>query len=103
MGLGRRHEQQADEAVARLEIEHVDEPTVLGIRYRVVRAEEYAAIDEHGGIETPRPTDPEPLTPDWSPGPGPGAGSPRVDDGLVLDRTPPSPRSRRWSASPCAP
>ncbi|MER5204812.1 DUF5954 family protein [Streptomyces sp. NPDC002825] len=70
-------------AVARLEKEYVDELTVLGTRYRVVRAEEYAAVDEHGGIETPRPTDPEPLAPEWSP--GAGAGSPRVDDGLVLD------------------
>ncbi|MFF3838245.1 DUF5954 family protein [Streptomyces sp. NPDC001930] len=70
-------------AVARLETECVDELTVLGVRYRVVRAEEYAAIDEHGGMETPRPTDPEPLTPDWSP--GGGARSPRVDEGLVLD------------------
>ncbi|MCX5232983.1 DUF5954 family protein [Streptomyces sp. NBC_00233] len=70
-------------AVARLENEYVDELTLLGARYRVVRAEEYAAMDEHGGIETPRPTDPEPLTPDWSP--GAGARSPRVDAGLVLD------------------
>ncbi|MEU9298632.1 DUF5954 family protein [Streptomyces sp. NPDC048266] len=70
-------------AVARLETEDVDELTVLGTRYRVVRAEEYAAVDEQGGIETPRPTDPEPLAPDWSP--GAGARSPRVDDGLVLD------------------
>ncbi|MFF9473908.1 DUF5954 family protein [Streptomyces roseolus] len=68
-------------AVARLETEPVDELTVLGTRYRVVRAEEYAAVDEHGAIETPRPTDPEPLTPDWNP----GSRSPRVDDGLVLD------------------
>ncbi|MFI6422916.1 DUF5954 family protein [Streptomyces sp. NPDC050842] len=70
-------------AVARLEKEYVDELTVLDIRYRVVRAEEYAAVDAHGDIEAPRPTDPEPLTPDWSP--GAGARSPRVDDGLVLD------------------
>ncbi|MCB8906757.1 MULTISPECIES: DUF5954 family protein [unclassified Streptomyces] len=70
-------------AVARLETECVDELTVLSTRYRVARAEEYAALDEHGGIETPRPTDPEPLTPGWSP--GAGARSPRVDDGLVLD------------------
>ncbi|MFH8838222.1 DUF5954 family protein [Streptomyces sp. NPDC017868] len=70
-------------AVARLEKEHVDELTVLDTRYRVVRAEEYAAIDAHGGIETPRPTDPEPLTPDWSP--GSGARGPQVDDNLVLD------------------
>lgn len=70
-------------AVARLENEYVDELTVLDTRYRVVRAEEYAAVDAHGDIETPRPTDPEPLTPDWSP--GAGARSPRVDDDLVLD------------------
>ncbi|NML54715.1 hypothetical protein HHL19_19085 [Streptomyces sp. R302] len=67
--------------VARLEKEPVDELTVLGTRYRVVRAEEYAAVDELGAIETPRPTDPEPLTRDWSS----GARSPRVDAGLVLD------------------
>ncbi|MFF9502358.1 DUF5954 family protein [Streptomyces sp. NPDC014656] len=68
-------------AVARLEKEPVDELTVLGTRYRVVRAEEYAAVDSRGGIETPRPTDPEPLTPDWSP----AARGPLVDDGLALD------------------
>ncbi|MFD3999011.1 DUF5954 family protein [Streptomyces sp. NPDC058583] len=70
-------------AVTRLEKEYVDELTVLGTRYRVVRAEEYAALDAHGAIETPRPTDPEPHTPDWSP--GAGAGRPRLDDDLVLD------------------
>ncbi|MER6100458.1 DUF5954 family protein [Streptomyces sp. NPDC001728] len=70
-------------AVARLESECVDELTVLGTRYRIVRAEEYAAVDAHGGIETPRPTDPEPITPDRSR--GAGAGSPGVDDDLVLD------------------
>ncbi|MGW6564881.1 DUF5954 family protein [Streptomyces sp. NPDC054975] len=70
-------------AVSRLEKHYVDELTVLDTRYRVVRAEEYAGIDEHGDIETPRPTDPEPLVPDWSP--GAGARSPRVDDDLVLD------------------
>ncbi|WP_338492096.1 DUF5954 family protein [Streptomyces sp. SJL17-4] len=70
-------------AVARLESEVVDELTVLDTRYRVVRAEEYAGLDEHGDIEKPRPTDPEPPAPDWSP--GAGARSPRIDDGLVLD------------------
>ncbi|MGW8760880.1 DUF5954 family protein [Streptomyces sp. NPDC055815] len=70
-------------AVTRLEKEYVDELTVLGTRYRVVRAEEYAAMDAHGDIESPRPTDPEPLHPDWTP--GSGARSPRVDDDLVLD------------------
>ncbi|MEU8619591.1 DUF5954 family protein [Streptomyces sp. NPDC048623] len=68
-------------AVARLETEPVDELTVLGTRYRVVRAEEYTGMDAHGDFETPRPTDPEPLTPDWSR----GGRSPRIDDGLVLD------------------
>ncbi|MEV7547643.1 DUF5954 family protein, partial [Streptomyces sp. NPDC089915] len=70
-------------AVARLETESVDELTVLDTRYRVVRAEEYAAVDAHGDIETPWPTDPEPLVPDWSP--GAAVHGPRVDDGLVLD------------------
>ncbi|MFE5974364.1 DUF5954 family protein [Streptomyces sp. NPDC056460] len=68
-------------AVARLESEYVDELTVLATRYRVVRAEEYAGLDAQGDLEVPRPTDPEPLTPDWSR----GASSPRTDDGLVLD------------------
>ncbi|MGC5396425.1 DUF5954 family protein [Streptomyces sp. DT20] len=68
-------------AVARLESERVDELTVLDTRYRVVRAEEYAGMDANGDIETPRPTDPEPLTPDW----GPGTHGPRVDADLVLD------------------
>ncbi|MFF1921185.1 DUF5954 family protein [Streptomyces sp. NPDC058221] len=70
-------------AVARLETECVDELTVLGTRYRVVRAEEYTGMDTHGDIEMPRPTDPEPHTLDWSP--GPGAQGPRVDADLILD------------------
>lgn len=68
-------------AVTRLETECVDELTVLDIRYRVVRAEEYAGMDAHGDIELPRPTDPDPLTLDWSP----GADGARVDADLVLD------------------
>ncbi|KAB8163038.1 hypothetical protein FH609_004015 [Streptomyces sp. 3MP-14] len=67
-------------AVARLESEPVDELTVLGTRYRVVRAEEYAGMGPDG-FEQPRPTDPEPLTPDWSA----GAREAEADDGLVLD------------------
>ncbi|MFE0654577.1 DUF5954 family protein [Streptomyces sp. NPDC059534] len=50
-------------AVGRLERERVDELTALETRYRVVQAEEYAALEEHGDIETPWPTDPEPLSP----------------------------------------
>lgn len=67
-------------AVARLERERVDDLAVGDARYRVVRAEEYAATGPDG-IEPPRPTDPEPPVPDWSR----GAAEPKVDDGLVLD------------------
>ncbi|MFJ2647678.1 DUF5954 family protein [Streptomyces sp. NPDC087420] len=67
-------------AVARLESERVDELTVLGTRYRVVRAEEYTAAGPDG-IEQPRPTDPEPSVPNWDR----GAREPGIDDGLVLD------------------
>ncbi|MET9693380.1 DUF5954 family protein [Streptomyces sp. NPDC006514] len=67
-------------AVARLESERVDELLVSGTRYRVVRAEEYAASGP-GGIEAPRPTDPEPLVPDWDR----TVREPGIDDGLVVD------------------
>ncbi|MFD4741948.1 DUF5954 family protein [Streptomyces virginiae] len=67
-------------AVARLESERVDELLVSGTRYRVVRAEEYAASGP-GGIEAPRPTDPEPLVPDWDR----AAQEPGIDDALVMD------------------
>ncbi|WP_327238359.1 DUF5954 family protein [Streptomyces sp. NBC_01317] len=67
-------------AVARLESERVDELTVLGTRYRVVRAEEYTAAGPDG-IEQPRPTDPEPSVPNWDR----GVREPGIDDGLVLD------------------
>ncbi|RMI44165.1 hypothetical protein EBN88_05945 [Streptomyces triticirhizae] len=67
-------------AVNRLENEPVDELTVLGTRYRVVRAEEYAGMGPDG-FEGPRPTDPEPLVPDWSP----SAREAEADKGLVLD------------------
>ncbi|MEO3974897.1 DUF5954 family protein [Streptomyces sp. CAU 1734] len=68
-------------AVARLESERVDDLTVAGVRYRIVRAEEYAVTDPDG-MELPRATDPEPLVPDWGHG---GREGPRIDDGLVLD------------------
>ncbi|MFF4422947.1 DUF5954 family protein [Streptomyces sp. NPDC001549] len=67
-------------AVARLESERVDELVVSGTRYRVVRAEEYAASGP-GGMETPRPTDPEPLVRDWDR----AVREPEIDDGLVVD------------------
>lgn len=69
------------EAVTRLETERVDNLTVLGTRYRVVRADEYMAMNAHGDTEMPRATDPEPLTPDWSR----GTRDARVDDNLLLD------------------
>ncbi|GLV87746.1 hypothetical protein Slala03_74350 [Streptomyces lavendulae subsp. lavendulae] len=67
-------------AVARLEAERVDDLTVAGTRYRIVRAEEYAGSGPTG-IEEPRPTDPEPAVPDWTR----GARRAEIDAGLVLD------------------
>ncbi|MFE7134944.1 DUF5954 family protein [Streptomyces sp. NPDC057638] len=66
-------------AVARLERERADDLTAAGTRFRVVRAEEYARTGPDG-MEPPRPTDPEPLVPDWSP-----TLDPYVDDGAVVD------------------
>lgn len=68
-------------AVTRLETERVDELTAHGTRFRIVRAEEYVGLDADGGIEQPRPTDPEPAVPDWER----SAEYPRIDEGLVLD------------------
>ncbi|MEU2564425.1 DUF5954 family protein [Streptomyces longispororuber] len=51
-------------AVARLERERINEVTVLGTHYRVVRGEEFARTGRDG-LEPPRPTDPEPLVPSW--------------------------------------
>ncbi|MFB7512760.1 DUF5954 family protein [Streptomyces sp. NPDC056144] len=68
-------------AVARLETERVDELTVLGTRYRVVRAEEYARVDAHGRIEAPRPTDPVPRVISWNR----ADRGPEIDEGLVVD------------------
>ncbi|SCK19363.1 hypothetical protein YWIDRAFT_04579 [Streptomyces sp. SceaMP-e96] len=51
-------------AVAVLEREPVDEMTVLGVRYRVVRGDEFARSGERG-LEPPRPTDPEPADRSW--------------------------------------
>jgi hypothetical protein len=68
-------------AVARLETERVDDLTVAGVRYRIVRAEEYAGLDAHGGIELPRPTDPEPVVPDWDN----GTTGLDLDEDLIVD------------------
>jgi hypothetical protein len=66
-------------AVARLESERVDELTAAGTRYRIVRADEYAVTGPEG-MEPPRPTDPEPLVPDWG-----HVREPEIDSGVVLD------------------
>lgn len=65
--------------VTRLERERVDELTVLGTRYRVIRADEYAAVGPDG-IELPRPTDPEPADPHAR-----RDEEPPIDEGLILD------------------
>ncbi|MEU9031103.1 DUF5954 family protein [Streptomyces sp. NPDC048383] len=67
-------------AVSRLETERVDELSVAGVRYRIVRAEESAGAGPDG-VEQPRPTDPEPLVPDWDR----TAKVPGIDEGLVVD------------------
>ncbi|GAA5045500.1 DUF5954 family protein [Streptomyces similanensis] len=52
-------------AVAVLEREPANEVTACGVRYRVVRGEEFARCDQDGGPEQPRPTDPEPADRSW--------------------------------------
>ncbi|MFE2293475.1 DUF5954 family protein [Streptomyces sp. NPDC059452] len=49
-------------AVARLETESVDDLSAAGVRYRVVRADEFARIGG-GRLEPPRPSDPD--SDDW--------------------------------------
>ncbi|MFF8566292.1 DUF5954 family protein [Streptomyces albidoflavus] len=66
--------------IARMERERVDELTVLGTRFRVVRADEYAAVGPDG-IEKPRPTDPEPVVQDGEESLSEG----RIDANVVLD------------------
>ncbi|BBA98202.1 hypothetical protein RVR_4301 [Actinacidiphila reveromycinica] len=67
-------------AVSRLEQETVDELTVCGVRYRVVRAEEYVYTNSEG-LEPPRPADRDALVPDWYD----PSDDPPVDDGFVID------------------
>jgi hypothetical protein len=67
-------------AVARLEREPLDELAVRGVRYRVVRAEEYVYTNEDG-LEPPRPADRDAVLPDWSG----SAAEPEVDEGFVID------------------
>ncbi|HSA52998.1 MAG TPA: DUF5954 family protein [Yinghuangia sp.] len=71
-------------AVARLETERVDELTVLGTQYRVVRGDEFAYMDD-AGLERPRPTDPEPPEISWDL----HTHGPELDTGFVIDHAAP--------------
>ncbi|GHG89185.1 DUF5954 family protein [Streptomyces lanatus] len=51
-------------AVDELSREPVDEVEACGVRYRIVRGDEFARCDDHG-LEPPRPTDPEPTERTW--------------------------------------
>ncbi len=51
-------------AVAVLDEKPVNEVTVCGVRYRVVRADEFSRGDGEN-LEPPRPTDPEPADRSW--------------------------------------
>ncbi|MFE9450887.1 DUF5954 family protein [Streptomyces sp. NPDC006739] len=67
-------------AVAVLECEPADEVEALGVRYRVVRGDEFARCGEEG-LEPPRPTDVEPPDTSWERGRDHGT----PDAGFVLD------------------
>jgi hypothetical protein len=68
-------------AVAVLDREPVNEVEVLGVRYRVVRGDEFARTDKDGNLEPPRPTDVEPVEPVWDK----DDRSPSPDVDFVLD------------------
>ncbi|MEN8654557.1 DUF5954 family protein [Streptomyces sp. 21So2-11] len=70
-------------AVGALERERINELTVLGIRYRMVRGDEYARCGTESGPEPPRPTDREPTDRSWKRPPGHDSALP--DRGFVLD------------------
>ncbi|MDN0197235.1 DUF5954 family protein [Streptomyces sp. S.PNR 29] len=68
-------------AVAVLEREPVDEVEACGVRYRVVRGDEFARMNDDG-LEPPRPTDPEPRQRSWDKR---TKDAPSPDVGFVLD------------------
>ncbi|MGW0660683.1 DUF5954 family protein [Streptodolium elevatio] len=68
-------------AVRVLETEPVDELTVLDVRYRVVRADEFV-FSRDSVPEPPRPTDPEPAVPDWD-----GYDDTPLDRDFVIDHS----------------
>ncbi|MFJ5610699.1 DUF5954 family protein [Streptomyces sp. NPDC093221] len=67
-------------AVDRLESEPLDELTVAGTRYRVVRGDEFFYTHD-GKVEPPRPTDPDPAVLDWDD----RAADPELDGDVVID------------------
>ncbi|MFC4504040.1 MULTISPECIES: DUF5954 family protein [Streptomyces] len=67
-------------AVSVLERDPADEVEALGVRYRVVRGDEFARTGDDG-LEPPRPTDPEPAVPSWEE----RGRAPAPDVGFVLD------------------
>jgi len=62
--VGRAVRRELLAAVRMLEREAVNEVEACGMRYRVVRGDEFARAGE-GGLEPPRPTDPEPVERSW--------------------------------------
>ncbi|MFF3350577.1 DUF5954 family protein [Streptomyces sp. NPDC002779] len=80
-------------AVALLDQRPVNEVEACGVRYRVVRADEFSRGDGERP-EPPRPTDPQPAEPNWArprtPPPGPDVGfalDPAHDDGPMAAAT----------------
>lgn len=69
-------------AVAVLERESVNEVEACGARYRIVRGDEFARSGGGGGLEPPRPTDPEPVERSWD---RTAHDTPSPDVGFVLD------------------
>ncbi|KMS73283.1 LigA protein [Streptomyces viridochromogenes] len=52
-------------AVDVLSREPVNEVEACGVRYRIVRGDEFTRCDDNDGLEPPRPTDPEPAERTW--------------------------------------
>lgn len=72
-------------AVDVLSREPVDEIEACGVRYRIVRGDEFTRCDDRDGPEPPRPTDPEPVERTWDLR---AAHTPSPDLGFVLDPDP---------------
>jgi Family of unknown function (DUF5954) len=54
-------------ALAVLEREPANGVEACGVRYRVVRGDEFTRSADDGRLEPPRPTDPEPVERSWDP------------------------------------